>query len=35
MLMDSRMNKYNSHNPTKRAAEKGVAEIEAHYVKRA
>ena len=29
------MNKYNSRNPDRRAAEKRVAEIEGHYTKRA
>jgi len=32
MRVDSRMNKY---NPNRRAVEKRVAEIEAHYVKQA
>ncbi len=35
MRLDSRMNKYNPHNPNRRAMEKRVAEIEAHYTKRA
>jgi len=35
MRVDSRMNKYNPRNPSKRAVEKRVAEIEAHYTKRA
>jgi len=32
---DSRMNKYNPRNPNRRAVEKRIAEIEAHYTKRA
>ena len=32
---DSRMNKYNPRNPSRRAVEKRVAEIEARYTKRA
>jgi len=35
MRVDSRMNKYNFRNPNRRAVEKRVAEIEAHYMKRA
>ena len=35
MRVDSRMNKYNPRNPNRRAVEKRVAEIEAHYKKRA
>jgi len=35
MRVDSRMNKYNPRNPNRRAVEKRVAEIEAHYTKRA
>ncbi len=35
MRLDSRMNKYNPCNPSRRALEKRVAEIEAHYTKRA
>ena len=35
MRVDSRMNKYNPRNPSRRAVEKRVAEIEAHYTKRA
>ena len=35
MRVDSRMNKYNRRNPNRRAVEKKVAEIEAHYTKRA
>jgi len=34
MLVDSRMNKYNPRNPNRRAVEKRVADIEAHYMKR-
>jgi len=33
MRVDSRMNKYNPRNPSRRAVEKRVAEIEAHYTK--
>ncbi len=35
MRVDSRMNKYNPRIPNRRAVEKRVAEIEAHYTKRA
>jgi len=35
MRVDSRIDKYNPRNPNRRAAEKRVAEIEAHYTKRA
>jgi len=35
MRVDSRMNKYNPRYPNRRAVEKRVAEIEAHYTKRA
>jgi len=35
MRVDSRMNKYNPRNSNRRAVEKRVAEIEAHYTKRA
>ena len=35
MRVDSRMNKYNPRNPNRRAVENRVAEIEAHYTKRA
>jgi len=34
MRVDGRMNKYNPRNPNRRAVEKRVAEIEAHYTKR-
>jgi len=34
MRVDSRMNKYNPRNPNRRALEKRVEEIEAHYTKR-
>ena len=34
MRVDSRMNKYNPRNPNRRAVEKKVAEIEAHFTKR-
>ena len=34
MRVDSRMNKHNPRNPNRRAVEKRVAEIEAHYMKR-
>ena len=35
MQVSSCMNKYNPRNPKRRAVEKRVAEIEAHYTKRA
>ena len=35
MRVDSRMNKYNPRNPNRRVVENRVAEIEAHYTKRA
>jgi len=35
MRIDSRTNRYNPRNPNRRAVEKRVAEIEAHYTKRA
>ena len=35
MRVDSRMSKYNPRNPSRRAVDKRVAEIEAHYTKRA
>jgi len=35
MRVDSRMNKYNPRNPSRRAVDKRVAEIEAHYTERA
>jgi len=35
MRVDRRMNNYNPRNPNRRAVEKRVAEIEAHYTKRA
>ena len=34
MRVDSRMIKYNPRNPNRRAVEKRVAEIEAHYTRR-
>jgi len=34
MRVDSRMDKYNPRNPNRRAVEKKIAEIEAHYTKR-
>jgi len=35
MHVDSHMNRYNPCNPNGRAVEKRIAEIEAHYMKRA
>jgi len=35
MRVDSRLNKYNPRNSSKRAVKKSVTEIEAHYTKRA
>jgi len=35
MRVERRMNKYNPRNPNRRAVEKRVTEIEAHYIKRA
>ena len=35
MRVDSRINKYNPRNPSRRAVDKRAAEIEAHCTKRA
>ena len=35
MRVDSRMHKYNPRNPNRRAVEKRVADLQAHYTKRA
>ena len=35
MRVDSRMSKYNPRNPSRRAVDKRVAEIDAHYTRRA
>ena len=35
MRVNSRINEYNPRNPNRRAVEKRVAEIEAHYTRRA